>query len=216
MSSLLYIPCASFNDEDVESLVQLSLSDDVHRVDTHGGRKAALKYLLNMHALAFRLPTCLSTEQVTHLQEKLHALKDVDLFKKEFDENGDQSFEPYWELHNDSSRIHPIAKNTRQWTNGHAGFAPEQLKVYFNRKQIENIPFSSATLQSAGFVDADARDNLLRHPLDQRRNQGMINTKQGRIEQAIFDVPKGKQIIILDFADERMPGGQRDSSTSTH
>ena len=206
MSSLLYIPCASLHEEDIESLVKLCLSDDVQRVDTHGSRKIALKYVLNMHSIGFDLSKYVAYDQINRFKEQFEYLKQIDLFKKEFDENQDEKYELYWELHNNSSNIHPIAKNTRQFTNAN-GFSPEQLKIYFNTKQIENIPYSNATFQSAGFVDADVKANLVNFPIEQRQNEGNINTKQGRIEQVIFDIPPGKQIIILDFADERMPGG---------
>ncbi|CAF1546982.1 unnamed protein product [Adineta ricciae] len=206
MSSLLYIPCASLTKEDIESLVKLCLSDDVQRVDTHGARKVALKYVLNMHAVGFDLSKYVTHEQIHKLKEQFEYLKQIDLFKKEFDSNHDEKYELYWELNNNSPNIHSFAKNTRQFTNTN-GFSPEQLKVYFNTKQIANIPYSNATFQSAGFVDADVKSNLMNFPIEERQNEGIINTKQGRIEQAIFDIPPGKQIIILDFADERMPGG---------
>jgi hypothetical protein len=45
MSSLLYVPCASWNPEDLQSVVKLCLSNDVDRIDTHDGRKAAIKYI---------------------------------------------------------------------------------------------------------------------------------------------------------------------------
>ncbi|UJR17882.1 hypothetical protein I4U23_004781 [Adineta vaga] len=206
MSPLIYIPCASFNEEDVESLFQLCTSRDVHRVDIHGARKVALKYFINMYSIGYDLSKYVNHEQINKFKEDLEYLKQIDLFKKEFDENHDEKFESYWELNNNSTKIHPVAKNTRQFTNKN-GFSSEQLKIYFNIKQIHNISFSNATFHSAGFVDTDAKENLLKYPLEQRQNQGIINTKQGRIEQAVFDIPPGKQIIILDFADERMPGG---------
>jgi hypothetical protein len=209
MSSAIYIPCASLSGEDIESLVKLSLSQNVDRVDTHGGRRAAIKYLLSINSIGFDLSPYINAKELKSLEAKLNELKAIDPFKKEFDENQDDTFEPYWEINNNSSRIHQIAKNARQFTNKNKdGFSPEQLKVYFNKKQIENIPFSQATFQTYGFVDSDARANMNTYPLEQRHNKGQINTKKGRIEQAIFGIPPDKQIIVLDFADERMPGGK--------
>lgn len=208
MSSLLYIPCASLSHEDIESLVKLSLSKNVDRVDTHGGRKAAIKYLLNIHATGLDLSRYIDTKDLKKLENELNQLKQFDLFRKEFDENRDDKFEPYWELNSNSPRIHQIAKNSRQLTNKRPnGFSPEELKIYFNTKQIDNIPYSQATFQAAGFVDGDAREFMTKYPIPQRHNKGEINTKKARVEQAIFDIPPGKQIIVLDFADERMPGG---------
>jgi uncharacterized protein (TIGR02452 family) len=205
MSSLLYIPCSSLNQEDIESLVKLCLSEDVHRVDIHGGRKAALKYLLNMNSIGFDLSSYLNSKQIRKLEKEFEKLKKFDLFKKEFDLNQDDKFELYWELNINSNKIHQIAKNTRQFTT--KPFSPEQLKIYFNSQQIDNIPYSQATFDNAGFLDNDARQFMTKYPIDERHNQGQINTKKGRIEEVIFSIPSDKQIIVLDFADERMPGG---------
>jgi len=207
MSSLVYIPCSSLNTEDIESLVKLCLNDDVYRVDTHGGRKAALKYLLNIYSIGFDLSSYIDLKEIKRLENELIELKKFDLFKKEFDENHDDHFELYWELHNNSPKIDQLAKDARQFTNKDKSFHDEQLKIYFNSKQIDNIPYSKATFENAGFVDNDSRNNIIKYPIEERQNKGQINTKQGRIQDVIFDIPSGSQIIILDFADERMPGG---------
>ena len=207
MSAPLYNPYSSLNKEDIKSLVELCLSTDEYRVNTHGGRKAAFKYLSNILSLKVDLSAYISSKEFEQLKEDVDKLKRTDFFKKEFTRNRDDTFEPYWELNLDSSNIHIIAKNTRQFTNN-AHFSPEQLKVYFNTKQIENIPFSQETYESSGYVDSDARHNMKKYEIPQRQNKGQINTKQGRIEEAVFDVPHGKQVIVLDFADERMPGGK--------
>ncbi|CAF4093565.1 unnamed protein product [Rotaria sordida] len=207
MSSRLYVPCSALNPEDIESLVQLCSSQDKDRVDKHGGRKAALKYLLNFQLAGLDLSPYIDLKAFEKLKNEINKLKTIDLYKKEFDENQDDKFEPYWELTNQSRKIHSVAKANRQFTDKKVCFSPEQLKVYFNPKQIANIPYSQGTYESCGFVDSDARDNMIKYPIIQRHNKGQINTIQGRIEQAIFHVPSGKQIIILDFADERMPAG---------
>jgi hypothetical protein len=207
MSSPLYIPCASLSDEDVSSLVKLCLAKDVYRVDTHGGRKAALKYLLKMHSIGFDLSSYIDLKKFEDLQQQFEELKKIDSFKKNFDENHNDTFEEYWELNSNSTKIHQIAKDSRKLTDKPQGFSPEQLKIYFNSQQIDNIPYSEANFDSSGFVDNDSRDWMIKYPIEQRQNKGQINTKQGRIEQVIFDIPPDKQIIILDFADERMPGG---------
>jgi uncharacterized protein (TIGR02452 family) len=207
MSSSIYIPRASLNVEDIQSIIKLCLSDDVHRVDIHGGRKVAIKYLLNIQSTGLNLLSYIDAKQIKKLEKELTKLKKVDLFKKEFDENGNDEFESYWELHSNSSKIHQLAKNARQFTNNDKGFSPEQLKIYFNFKQIDNIPYSQATFNTAGFVDSDARQTMTKYPVSERQNKGQINTKQGRIQDVIFHIPNGKQIIVLDFADERMPGG---------
>ncbi|CAF4643227.1 unnamed protein product [Rotaria sp. Silwood2] len=207
MSSKLYVPCASLNPDDINSLVRLCASQDKNRVDMHGGRKAALKYLLNFQSAGLNLSTYINLKEFEKLKKEINKFIKIDLYKKEFDENQDDTFVPYWELDNESRKIHPIAKANRQFANKKVFFSPEQLKVYFNPAQIANIPYSQGTYESCGFVDSDARDNMIKYPIIQRHNKGQINTKQGRIQNVIFDIPSEKQIIILDFADERMPGG---------
>ncbi|CAF1249298.1 unnamed protein product [Rotaria sp. Silwood1] len=205
MLSRLYVPCSSLNPEDIKSLVQLCLSQEKYRVDMHGGRKAALKYLVNFQSTELNLSSYIDLKILERLKDEINQLKNIDLYKKEFDENQDDTFEPYWELKNQSRKIHQIAKANRKFTQ--VCFPPEQLKVYFNPAQIANIPYSHGTYESCGFVDSDARDNMIKYPIIERHNKGQINTIQGRIQQVIFSIPPEKQIIILDFADERMPGG---------
>ncbi|CAF1409820.1 unnamed protein product [Adineta steineri] len=206
MSSLLYIPIESLQREDIESLVKLCLNDDTDRVDLFGGRKVALKYLLKIHATDFDLSSYIDITQITRLEDHFNKLKQFDFFRREFDRTYDNKLESYWELESKSSKIDEKAKSARQFMNKE-GFQPEQLKIYFNSKEIDNIPHTKVTFNTTGFVDGDARDYMSNYPIFERKNEGQINTKQGRVENVIFDIPPGKQVIVLDFADERMPGG---------
>ena len=43
--------------------------------------------------------------------------------------------------------------------------------------------------------------------MNTRDNPGEIKFVVSGIEEAVFQVPENNQIIVLDFADERMPGG---------
>ncbi|CAF3526218.1 unnamed protein product, partial [Rotaria sp. Silwood2] len=142
MSSKLYVPCASLNPDDINSLVRLCASQDKNRVDMHGGRKAALKYLLNFQSAGLNLSTYINLKEFEKLKKEIKKFIKIDLYKKEFDENQDDTFVPYWELDNESRKIHPIAKANRQFANKKVFFSPEQLKVYFNPAQIANIPYS--------------------------------------------------------------------------
>ena len=56
-------------------------------------------------------------------------------------------------------------------------------------------------------ADQDSHDALQQSPVNTRKNPGKIQFIQSGIEEAVFKVPRGKQVIVLDFADERMPGG---------
>ena len=92
MPPLLYIPCGSLDDEDVRSLVRLALSTDVSRVDTHGARRTALKYLLQMRSVDFDLSAHVNADQWPSLEKNFAQLSNVDLFKKEFALDNDDRF----------------------------------------------------------------------------------------------------------------------------
>lgn len=84
------------------------------------------------------------------------------------------------------------------------GFKPEELKVYWNAEQLEHLcPKSSDgpdTKPPHDPSDADAVENLRAYPVPQRNHQGRIKYVNNGIEKAVFDVPTGAQIIVLNFA----------------
>src|SRR5258708_287971 len=103
MSSRFFILRASLTKKDIDSLIKLCSSKDTKRVDTHGGRKVALKYLLNIHSIDYDLSSYnIDSNQWNIFENEFNQLKKFDLFKKEFYLNNDQSYEPYWELSSDS------------------------------------------------------------------------------------------------------------------
>ena len=208
-SDLIYVPCASLNENDIRSLLNIAESPDGQRVDLYGGRKVALKYLLSMKSFGYRFPAgiSISDKQWKLFEEKFKKLKNIDYSKEEFSSPPDRQVEDYWELKLMSTKIHPVAMDSRRFNRYDKGIDDRKLKIYFNPLQFDNIIYSSATYEQSGFVDEDCRANLISHPLNLRQNRGEIETIQGRIENVIFDIPSNKQIIILDFADERMPGG---------
>lgn len=207
MNNPLYIPCSSLLEDDLTSLISLALSNDRDRVDKHGARKVALKYLLTMKSIQLDLSKWITEEQWRLFEEQYQSLRYVDPYKASFHEKRDQTFEPYWELSMDSKSIHPLATNARRFHLRDRPFNNEKLKIYFNHKQLENIPYSMGSLATTGFLDNDCRENLRKHPIIQRKNTGQIETKLGRIEKIVFELPPEEHVIILDFADERMPGG---------
>ncbi|CAF1355234.1 unnamed protein product [Adineta ricciae] len=84
------------------------------------------------------------------------------------------------------------------------GFLPSELKIYWNYHQIESL----TTCKFYNTIsDTHARHTLLTWPVNKRKNQGTIDYITTLIHHALIDVPKGKQAIVLDFADERIPGG---------
>ncbi|CAF3766665.1 unnamed protein product [Rotaria sordida] len=55
--------------------------------------------------------------------------------------------------------------------------------------------------------DADVIRALRQYPVSKRNNAGKITYVNKGIEKAVFDVPEDAQIIVLNFANERSPGG---------
>lgn len=208
-SEFIYVPCGSLNENDIRSLLTIAESSDKTRVDLYGGRKVALKYLLSMKSFGYQFPAgiSISDQQWKLFEKNFKKLKNIDYSKEEFSSPPDRQVEDYWELKLISPSIHSVAINSRRFNRFDKGIDDRKLKIYFNHRQCDNILYSRATYDQSGFVDEDCRANLMSHPLNLRQNRGEIETIQGRIENVIFDIPSNKQIIILDFADERMPGG---------
>ena len=61
--------------------------------------------------------------------------------------------------------FHSLAKQSRQFHLRDQTFSLEQLKIDFNYRQIENLPYSSATYDLAGLVDQKEKENLLHYPI---------------------------------------------------
>ena len=84
------------------------------------------------------------------------------------------------------------------------GFKPEELKVYWNAEQLENLcPKSeedSGRTPPHDPSDDDAVKNLRAYPVQNRVHSGKIEYVNKGIEKAVFDVPKNAQIIVLNFA----------------
>lgn len=84
------------------------------------------------------------------------------------------------------------------------GFAPEELKLYWNAEQLENLcpkpGEASKTTSTHDSSDIDAVENLLKYPVAQRHHSGEIRYVHDGIERAVFDVPEEAQIILLNFA----------------
>ena len=84
------------------------------------------------------------------------------------------------------------------------GFSPEELKLYWNAEQLENLcpkqEEKSETMTSYDPSDRDAVENLYKFPVAHRNHAGRISYIHKGIEKAVFDVPETAQIILLNFA----------------
>ena len=81
------------------------------------------------------------------------------------------------------------------------GFKPEELKLYWNVEQLENLCTAPTAHDPA---DLDAVENLRKYPVDQRNHAGTITYVNEGIQKAVFQIPDNAQIIVLNFAVESM------------
>lgn len=83
------------------------------------------------------------------------------------------------------------------------GWQPEELKLYWNVEQIENL---CQTCQSENEEiecdpsDVDAVLALRQYPVSKRNHESEITYINKGIEKAVFDAPEDAQLIVLNFA----------------
>lgn len=82
------------------------------------------------------------------------------------------------------------------------GFNRDELKIYWNAEQLENLcpKEGEQTDPPHDPSDEDAIKNLRQYPVSTRKHNGRITYVNKGIEQAVFDIPDGAQIIVLNFA----------------
>ncbi|CAF1325120.1 unnamed protein product [Adineta steineri] len=119
--------------------------------------------------------------------------------------------ERYWELKEHPQ--HLLLKRSRNYMSKSRkdGFKPEELKVYWNIEQLENLCPKEGVQESVepphDPSDIDAIKNLREFPVSTRKHRGAIKYVNKGIERAVFYVPEQAQIILLNFANEQSPGG---------
>jgi len=212
-TSRAYIPIHAFSSIDITSLLNIALAstDDIasqRRYDHHHSRRTMLYYLLSMKETPNNEPLMklitdarpdLDWPKVENTFQYLQTM--IEPYQKQYRA---ENLGTYWELK--LSRYQTGANQSlqhisRRRTNG---FSPNELKLYWNYKEIHQLT------QPDHFnpeKDQNSHDNLTKYPVKDRNNCGEIRFVKSGIQNAVFDVPSGKQVIVLDFADERMPGG---------
>lgn len=87
------------------------------------------------------------------------------------------------------------------------GWKPEELKLYWNLQQIENLcrRNENVVLQETNEhmidpSDKDAYENLRIYPVGKRNHSTNFEFINKGIEQAVFDAPVDVQLIVLNFA----------------
>jgi len=81
------------------------------------------------------------------------------------------------------------------------GYKKEELKLYWNAKQLEDLYSNEENkVPLHDPSDDDAVENLRKYPVSKRNHDCKITYVTNGIEKAVFDIPEGAQIIVLNFA----------------
>lgn len=205
-----YLPLHALRKIDFESILSIALPQklDERKVDYHHSRRTLLYYLLSSYEQdADGLAKLLEQYKLRVNWERAKAdynhLKDVT--EPYQVQNRAKKLGKYWELQL-TTMVRTGSKQARDYISRYRqdGFQMSDLKIYWNYDEINQLKdddkFNPET-------DNDTNQALKQYPVDQRQNNGTIHFLCSGIEEAIFKVPDNKQIIVLDFADERMPGG---------
>lgn len=207
-----YIPLHAFRKIDIHSILSVALplldnDETQRRFDYHHSRRTMLYFLLSMYStsnneqLMDLIKECKPKLEWAHVENEYHRLKMIiEPYQKQYRA---EKLGTYWEL-TKSTRSGP--KQSREYISKYRelGFQPDELKIYWNYDQIRDL---NKTDRFNPITDHDTNAALTKSPVDTRNNSGEIKFIRSGIEDAIFQVPEDKQVVVLDFADERMPGG---------
>jgi len=212
-SARAYIPVHAFRKTDIQSILSVALpllnnDETQRRFDYHHSRRTMLYYLLSMHytlnneRLMNLITECYPKIDWLRIEENYFNLKSIiEPYQRQ---NRADTLGTYWELKKQAFGSGP--KQSREYISKYRqdGFRPEELKLYWNYQQIRDLDKNDCFNP---ITDNDTHNALLKSPVDKRANSGQIEFVRSGIENAVFQVPEDKQVIVLDFADERMPGG---------
>ncbi|CAF1489338.1 unnamed protein product [Adineta steineri] len=210
-----YIPLHALRKTDMQSILSVASPFDIdnvenkRRYDYHNSRRTMLYFLLSIYEtpdnqqLMYLINECNLRTDWTSIKKTYMDLKMLpEPYQEQYQA---KEFGDYWELKRNANRPGPRQSQHYILKYREKGFQPEELKLYWNYQEIES-------LHKNGYfnpiTDTDTYKALKEKPVDERKNSGTVQFHQSGIEEAVFhEVLKGKQIIVLDFADERMPGG---------
>lgn len=213
MHSKAYIPVHAIRKIDLESIISVALpllnNDEIRmRYDRHHSRRTMLYFLLSIYntheneQLIRYINEIAPKVQHSQIETLYNDFKKmIEPYQREYHAD---KLGTYWEIKKDAKRTGP--KQSHKYISMHRenGFQLNELKLYWNYDQIREL---NQVNRFNPLTDSDAHDALLNSPVEKRENSGTIKFIESGIENAVFEVPEGKQIIVLDFADERMPGG---------
>jgi len=213
INSHMYVPIHSLRKSDICSIISIALplkNDKIWkiRVDSHHSRRTMLYFLLsiqstskNEHLLHF-INECYPKFHWSIVEKNYLQLNNtVELYQAQYHA---EKLGKFWELKIPNHSSGPL--QSREYISRYRsnGFQADELKIYWNYNQIRSL---ITCYDHNPITDNDARNALLKSPVHQRKHSGIIRFVISGIQDAVFKVPHGKQVIVLDFGDERMPGG---------
>ncbi len=209
----IYMPIHSLRKSDICSIISIALASTKDnyweiRVDSHHSRRTMLYILLsiksapnNQHVLDF-IHECYPKFNWSIVEKNyLHLKTRIEPYQVQYHAG---KLGNYWQLKIPIEFSGPL--NSREYISRYRsnGFQPNELKIYWNYNEIQALADCN---HYNPITDKDARNALLTSPVHQRKHSGKIQFILSGIQDAVFTVPDDKQVIVLDFADERMPGG---------
>lgn len=209
----MYVPTHALRKVDICSIMSIALapiSDVVwrERVDSHHSRRTMLNFLLsikrtahNKHLLIW-IEECHPNFDWTIAEKNYHYFKNIiETYQADYNAH---KLGNYWQLK--IPLASPLPNNAREYISQYRsyGFQSNELKLYWNYNEIKNLTVID---HYNPINDKDSHHALLNSPVHSRKHSGTIRFVQAGIQDAVFQIPYGKQVIVLDFADERMPGG---------
>ncbi|CAF4565270.1 unnamed protein product [Rotaria socialis] len=211
-NSNAYLPLHALRKVDIYSMLSVAFpSSDQYeterKYDYHHSRRTMLYFLKliydkpNNQAVIDLINKCSRRVDLKRITNDYMTLKKINEPYRE--QHHSAGSDDYWEL---KSLKRPGPLKSLEYISKYRekGFNDNELKIYWNYDEIKRLNEDDYFNPIA---DQDSHDALQQSPVKTRKNPGKIQFIQSGIEQAVFQVPPGKQVIVLDFADERMPGG---------
>ena len=208
-----YMPLHALREKHILSMLSIALAtiNDQRakfQYDHHHSRRTMLFYLLSIKNAENNESVLKMIENVAQQFDWAKVQQDYDTLKRIPEPYKEQyrMRDPsnYWELARKTDRPGPKQAFSYIDRFRSQGFEPQELKIYWNYEEIESLNQNN---RFNPITDSDTNQALQQCPVAERKNKGNIVYRRSGIEKAVFEIPNDKQIIVLDFADERMPGG---------
>ena len=199
----VYVPLDSLTEETINSIVLTVLHSE--KKDLNNSKRTLLAFLLAInervneleHAEKFR-QWLVEKDQSGDIKalnwDELRATYDMMTSKKDD--------EPYYELIIEG--LHPDIIRSREYMSRFRsqGWEPNELKLYWNATQLENLcpKEDKNDPPTSDPSDADVVVALRQYPVSKRNHDVKISYIHKGIEKAVFDAPEDAQLIVLNFA----------------